>query len=365
MKHLETMWSIVVRKMPRAGGFSGPVRRVLAIRLKGCAHALVGAMIGIGVWGGASMALTDPSPAHVPMLVLKGESDSELAPHGEGNVYAPHVLLQGKLYRMWYGGQGKDGHDRIHYAESEDGQAWVRKGVVLEDRKANHVNDPSVVKVGGVYYMYFTRAEKEVVDRIDVAVSRDGATWEPKGVALAAGQDGAWDALSVGRPSVIHEDGVFRLWYDGRKDFPPGAPVKDVPKSSTSRRSVGYATSQDGLRFTRHGADPVFGNDTGGVDVNRLGTRLVMAYESRDGTRFATSKDGIRWTDEGLLVGKSGAEVDAFGHVTPHLLADAHGKVWRLYIGAAGAMTWDRNAIAVLTAPADRLHVVVGTPPGN
>ena len=51
---------------------------------------------------------------------------------------------------MWYGGQGRDGHDRIHLAESDDGVNWVRRGVVLDNGEANHVNDPSVVKVGNV-----------------------------------------------------------------------------------------------------------------------------------------------------------------------------------------------------------------------
>ena len=106
---------------------------------------LVPILVVVGLFGEAGIARTSGSTAGVPTLVLKGEADSELAPHDEGNVYAPHVLLEGKLHRMWYGGQGKDGHDRIHYAESEDGSTWVRKGVVLEDRKANHVNDPTVV----------------------------------------------------------------------------------------------------------------------------------------------------------------------------------------------------------------------------
>ena len=84
-----------------------------------------------------------------PELLLGGELATEVAPHGEGNVYAPDVHVDGNRYRMWYGGQGRDGHDRIHLAESEDGTKWVRRGVVLEDGTANHVNDPSVVRVGG------------------------------------------------------------------------------------------------------------------------------------------------------------------------------------------------------------------------
>lgn len=319
----------------------------------------------MSLWGGTGAARAQVPKVDVPMVVLAGKLDSELAPHGQGNVYAPDVLIDGKRYRMWYGGQGKDGHDRIHYAESDDGIAWVRKGVVLEDRKANHVNDPCVVKVGGDYYMYYTRTATDVVDRIDVAISADGIVWRPKGAALAPGQTGAWDSLSVGRPSVIVEDGTLKLWYDGRKNFPPGAPVRNVPKSSDSRRSVGYATSKDGLHFTRFGAMPVLGNDIGGVDVKRLGTRLLMAYESRDGTGLATSKDGIAWIDSGLLVEKSGTPVDAFGHVTPNLMVDADGEIRRIYIGAAQAATWDHNVIAVLKIPSNKLNHILAEAQSN
>src|SRR3954463_2377724 len=43
-------------------------------------------------------------------LLFHGEAVTELAPHGKGNVYAPSVIVEGDRLRMWYGGQGKDGH---------------------------------------------------------------------------------------------------------------------------------------------------------------------------------------------------------------------------------------------------------------
>lgn len=149
----------------------------------------------------------------IPRVVLTGVGKNEIAPHGRGNVYAPSVLIDGRKWKMWYGGQGKDGHDRISCAESTDGKQWQRIGVVLEDKTANHINDPSVIKVGNTFYMYFTRAETFVIDRICVATSSDGIQWEQKGLALDAGSEGAWDSLSVGRPSVIYDDGMFKLWY--------------------------------------------------------------------------------------------------------------------------------------------------------
>ena len=290
-----------------------------------------------------SVSATD----NIPHVLLTGTVANEIAPHGEGNIYAPSVLIDGGKWKMWYGGQGKDGHDRISYAESVDGKQWKRFGVVLEDKTANHINDPSVIKVGNTFYMYFTRAEKFVIDRICVATSTDGLHWDQRRLALDAGPKDSWDSLSVGRPTAIYDSGIFKMWYDGRKDFPPGTPVTGVPVSSESHRYVGYATSKDGLNWQRHGDKPVFGKDAGGIDVKRIGESYIMLYESHGGTGHAKSSDGIHWEDAGWLVQKSGTDVDRHGHVTPFLFPEDHGGAL-LFFGAARAASWDHNCIATL-----------------
>jgi hypothetical protein len=288
-------------------------------------------------------------------VVLEGRSETELAPHGEGNVYAPEVRREGGRYRMWYGGQGRDGHDRIHLAESDDGTDWIRKGVVLEDPSANHVNDPSVVRVGGTYYLYYTRAGAGVRDEIALATSQDGVRWERRGIVLRPGSPGEWDSLLVGRPSVLHEGGRFRMWYDGRKDLPPGPLAEGLPTSADSHRFVGHATSEDGVVWTKHGDNPVFARDAGGVDVERVGGGYLMVYESHEGTRAAVSPDGIAWRDRGLWVPRSDGEADRHGHVTPMLLPGEDGGTSSLFVGAAPAKSWDRNRIVRLRVDPDRL----------
>jgi hypothetical protein len=226
---------------------------------------------------------------------------------------------------------------------------------MLEDRTANHVNDPSVVRVGDTYFLYYTRAPRGIIDEIALATSTDGIRWEPRGVVLSPGAPGEWDSLLVGRPSVIHEDGLFKLWYDGRKDLQPGALAENAPASAASHRFVGYATSRDGLNWTRHGGNPVFGNDAGGVDVKRVGDGLVMVYESHEGTKVAVSPDGIAWHDRGLWQPRSGGETDRHGHVTPKLLMRPDGKGAELFVGAARAGSWDRNRIVRFRLEPDRL----------
>ena len=72
-----------------------------------------------------------------------------------------------------------------------------------------------------------------------------------------------------------------------------------------------------------------------------------MACESHRGTRVATSSDGIEWLDHGLWIPISGSDFDAFGQVTPCLLARPESQDVLLYFGAAAASTWDHNTIAV------------------
>ena len=278
-----------------------------------------------------------------PEVVLDPTGDLQAAPHGAGNAYAPEILVENGVYRMWYGAQGRDGHDRILLAESPDGVSWETKGVALDHGDANHVNDPSVVKVGDTFFLYYTRAPVDVRDEIALATSADGVTWQEQGTVLGPGADGAWDSLLVGRPSVLHEDGRFRMWYDGRRDLPVGAPAAGVPKSDRSVRAVGYAESVDGLTWIRPQAEPVFGEDAGGVHVVRSGATLVMTFESREGTRLATSPDGLVWKSEGLFAERSGNDVDRFGHVTPFLLVEPESVT--LFAGAASIASWDRNRI--------------------
>ena len=141
------------------------------------------------------------------------------------------------------------------------------------------------------------------------------------------------------------------MWYDGRRDLPIGAPAEGVSKSDRSVRAVGYAESGDGLTWTRPQAEPVFGEDAGGVHVVRIGATLVMTFESREGTRLATSNDGLAWQSQGFLVDRSGTDIDRFGHVTPFLLVEAESVA--LFIGAASSASWDHNRIVrvPLSAP--------------
>ena len=314
--------------------------------------------------------------------LIYGTLETEWATHCQGNVYAPEIMLESGIYRMWYGGQGWDGHDRIHYAESADGLAWNKFGVVLDSGFANHVNDPSVVKVAGTYYMYYTEAGVGTNDRIHYAESADGLAWNKFGVVLdngfanhvndpsvikvgsvyfmyyteadigtndrihlATSPDGivwskqgkvldvgpwAWNNRLVGRPAVLHENGIFKMWYDAIST-----------DSNFPGRYVGYATSSNGFSWSKY-ASPVF--QGGAVDVKNWNGTYVMLLESGAGTLRAESPDGVSWQDLGLWLPKDATPEEAFGHVTPFLFISASGPEF-VYYGAAAWQSWDHNSI--------------------
>jgi predicted GH43/DUF377 family glycosyl hydrolase len=268
-----------------------------------------------------------------PLLVPTASN----ALQGADNVYAPdlHALQGGWV--MWYGGQGGDGHDRIFVATSADGAAWRKwpsdsaPQPALDRGSSNHVNDPSVVNVGGAWMMYFTDAAVGEDDRIWLATSTKLTGFSKVQLVLDKGAAGSWESVKVGRPSVLYEGGVFKMWYDGQDG---------------SSRHIGYATSADGKSWTRHAQNPVFKN-AGAVDVKRVGGSYVLVTESAVGTYWATSPDGIHcWTDRGLLFGLSGKAYDAHGQVTPFVQVD-QGKLRAIWFGGASVATWDKNRIAL------------------
>ncbi len=290
-------------------------------------------------------------------ILFSGQGETQSGVHGKGNVYAPDVHFHDGKYWMWFGGQGRDGHDRIHLAQSDDGKIWKQLGVVLDNGSANHVNDPSVVRVKGEWWMFYTVAKMDVIDEIALALSRDGIHWEQKGVVLSATKPPAWDSLLVGRPSVLHENGLFKMWYDGCKALRPSAPAQNVPKSASARKFVGYAESKDGLEWERKSSEPIFDQATA-VQVSRWEKNFLMVYESHAGTQFALSADGLAWKRGGLLAEKD-SDFDQFGHVTPFLFLGKNAKP-TLYFGAAREGTWDVNCMAMVTL-SDEMTVKIKT----
>jgi predicted GH43/DUF377 family glycosyl hydrolase len=192
--------------------------------------------------------------------------------------------------------------------------------------------------------MFYTVAERGTEDAIALATSSDGLKWEKRGVVLGPGPRGNWDSRLVGRPSVLHENGQFRMWYDGQ-------PTKEDRETvrMEGARAVGLATSPDGIHWIRHAANPVLQRGIGAIDVARVADGWLMLYEGHAGIGAATSTDGVSWKDKGVVTGLSGTDSDRFGRVTPHIVKA--NNTWHIFFGAAARKSWDGNIVATMSLP--------------
>jgi len=114
-------------------------------------------------------------------------------------------------------------------------------------------------------------------------------------VFAGTGRD-TWDRQIRERGYIRKEGGLWRLWYTGYNDH-----RGDTHR--TEARYLGYATSPDGLKWTRYSNQPIFDRVwTEDVQVLKRGDLYWMFAEGRDDiAHWLTSKDGIGWHEQGSL----------------------------------------------------------------
>lgn len=186
----------------------------------------------------------------------------------------PDVIEDDGVFRMYLSGgdpsRGDEVTVRIYQATSRDGVRWnIDPTPVLapsEDPRAwdsARVEGPTVVKVDGVYHMYYAgtdRAGAAVgIYAIGHATSLDGRTWvkDPANPVLRGQttQPGRWGYRGVGEPEVVVHPttGHFYLYYTSMR----------VAHGRGVQGHIGImlATSDDGSTFTpvvdREGAPAV------------------------------------------------------------------------------------------------------------
>lgn len=139
------------------------------------------------------------------------------------------IVDDGKI-RMWwcsqYPGAGPPGDD-ILYGESAslDGPFTAPGGgvppAVLSGNPGQfdgaHTCDPSVIRVDGTYYLYYTGAagDHALGNAIGLATSTDGVTWSrSNNPVVGAAHDVHRDNLyGVGQPAAVYLDGWFYLMF--------------------------------------------------------------------------------------------------------------------------------------------------------
>jgi predicted GH43/DUF377 family glycosyl hydrolase len=132
----------------------------------------------------------------------------------------------------------------------------------------------------------------------------------PDNPILEKNPDVAWEQGSVLNPSVLYEDGIFRMVYRATNDT-----HSDIPGKYMS--TIGYAESTDGIHFTRF-PEPLITPDQeyekrlGCEDprVTKIGDRYFLYYtavgeeengDDRVRIALATSPDFKHWDKHGVV----------------------------------------------------------------
>ncbi|MBL8850371.1 MAG: hypothetical protein JNG89_11890, partial [Planctomycetaceae bacterium] len=131
----------------------------------------------------------------------------------------------------------------LHEATSGDGIVWSDPSPPLLE----HVYAPTVLKHEEVYRMWYTDVSGETWV-LRTAESADGRAWSvhPEPVLTI---DQGWEKQRLFYPYVLQADGVFLLWY--------GSYWADHPNQT----ALGFAVSDDGIRWHKHPQNPVFRPD--------------------------------------------------------------------------------------------------------
>ena len=271
----------------------------------------------------------------------------------ENGVSQPTVL-RASPYAMWFSGWDASDIDSIGYATSPYGLNWTKyaSNPVLTSGTSGSWDDygvygPCVIKEGSTYKMWYTGYSfSNDVAQIGYATSTDGINWTKysSNPVLTMGSSGDWDMNGVGAPTVIKDGSTYKMWFGG--------------SDKGKWWQIGYATSTDGINWTKYSSNPVLTYGFSGswnywgVDapsVVKDGSTYHMLYigmksKNEGGIGYATSTDGINWTEasDNPHFSRSyryESETVNVGH--PFLFKDSNDSVFKAYYrGKNSSPTW-------------------------
>jgi sucrose-6-phosphate hydrolase SacC (GH32 family) len=266
-----------------------------------------------------------------------------------GTCFEPTLMKRGETYTMWFSWRPKKS---IAVVESRDGMHWSDPVILLGPNPRSgwedDVNRQTVVVRDDGCRMWYTgqvfTGEREGRAVLGLATSQDGIHWQRFSDEPVLVPDAPWEQSAVMCPHVLWDEelGLYRMWYSGGEIYEPDA--------------IGYATSPDGIHWTKHPDNPIFTPDhtceweqekvTACQVLRHRGWHLMFYIGFRDVDHaqigLARSRDGITgWqrhpANPIISPTENGWDHDAV--YKPFALLDEAGGRWRLwYNGRRGSL---------------------------
>jgi len=266
-----------------------------------------------------------------------------------GTCFDISVMKEGNAYHMWFSWRPRAS---VALVESQDGFHWSAPTIVLVPDKASgwqdDINRPVVIKQGDVYRMWYTGQAKGH-SAIGYATSSDGVIWKRMSDKPVLSFDRPWEKVAVMCPDVIWDDNakLYKMWYSGGEQYEPDA--------------IGYATSADGMTWTKRENNPIFKADPNFQwEQNKVTACQVIAdngwylmfyigFRDVDHAQIgvARSKDGItNWQrlEANPVIRPGNDQWDADACYKPYAIFD--GEKWLLWYNGR-RKGWEQIGLAI------------------
>ncbi|MBS4027140.1 MAG: T9SS type A sorting domain-containing protein [Ignavibacteriales bacterium] len=313
-------------------------------------------------------------PANPVVTSWSGETDD---PSGYKYALAPTILYDEsrELYRMWFTSYSFNPGRRTSISEaiSMDGVDWylnAKNPKVYAGEPGSFesvgLGNPRIIKDSNEFKLYYDGYDG-ARNEIGVAFSQNGKTWtkHSSNPIITRGQLGSWDAEKASEPFIIKDNGIFKMWYAG---------------DNGTVTSIGYATSLDGIHWSKYAQNPILIKDTSLSEVEGVGMPVITKVESVyymlysmigiNGVQkigYANSLDGIHWQKYAgnpvLSRGNSG-EWDS-ENIAPSCLTYKNGKFHLWYSGygpgywQTGYATSESTAVSVFSpSPQNEIYML-------
>jgi predicted GH43/DUF377 family glycosyl hydrolase len=170
-------------------------------------------------------------------------------------------------------------------------------------------NDPSVMQDGSVYRMWLSGGDARNLSSISVSVyeatSADGKNWaiNPQAVVIPDSNKSAWDGLRIETPSVVKVGGIYHLYYTGFNSISAVTGISQIGHA-VSTDGIHWTKDSRNPILTGQTANPDFwgygGAGEPGIVYNPLNATFYLYYV---GLRYSTASPTIGQV--GILLAKS------------------------------------------------------------
>lgn len=145
------------------------------------------------------------------------------------------VIKDNNIYKMYYSGWNDHPYSsswNIGVAFSENGMVWTKhpQPVLSEQNKYFRLGLTSVIKHDSIYYGYLGYHNSTSTQLfIGAATSPDGINWSYYNNNPILSPDIPWEGNGIFYPSVIYENGTFKMCYQNRSESKFGMALSSTP----------------------------------------------------------------------------------------------------------------------------------------